>query len=301
MGNINALGSKVPVLQEMEPPRRTSPLTLAIPASFTSDIPHIREKTSRVGIIARAAATFRVDEIIVYRDRHKDQKYDADFISTLLRYVETPQYLRKLLFPTDPILRYAGILPPLRTPHHPLEKRSSRLRPGEFRDGVVIGRSGGGVDVEIGVERPAILSQNLPRGTRLTVDVVEVSGEAIRVRRVEPSEIRIYWGYRVRNSNPTLGEIVKKGIFDLVVMTSRMGKPLTEAIEDIKARWRDAQNILVAFGSPREGLKNILDREGLDIDEVSDFVLNTIPLQGVETVRTEEAVWAALAVLNIII
>jgi len=286
----------------MEPPRRTPSSTLALPASFVSDIPHPREKTSRVGTIARAAATFRVEEIVVYRDRpREEQGADAEFIVTLLRYVETPQYLRKLLFPSNPILRYAGILPPLRTPHHPLEKRSSRLKPGEFREGVVTGRRGEGVDIEIGVERTAILPQSLPSGTRITVEVTGVSRKAIRVRRVEPSEIRIYWGYRVRGSNPTLGEMTKKGFFDLVIMTSRWGKPLTEAIGDIRAQWRDAQNALIAFGSPREGLKEILAREGLDIDEVGDFVLNMIPLQGVETVRTEEAVWATLAVLNMIV
>jgi len=286
----------------MEPPRRTPSLTLAVPASFTSDIPHPREKTSRVGTIARAAATFRVEEILVYRDRpHEGQRDDAQFIVTLLRYVETPQYLRKLLFPPDPLLRYAGVLPPLRTPHHPLEKRSWRLKPGEFREGVVTRRRSEGVEVEVGVERPAILPESLPRGTRLTVEVTEVSREAIRVRRVEPTEIGLYWGYRVSDSNPTLGEATKKGFFDLVVMTSRWGKPLTEAIGDIKERWRDAQKALVAFGSPREGLREILAREGLDIDEVGDLVLNTIPLQGVETVRTEEAVWATLAVLNVIV
>ena len=300
--NINVLESRGLVSWKMEPPRRILSLTLAIPASFVSDIPHPREKTSRVGTIARAASTFRVEEIVVYRDRpHEEQGADAEFIVTILRYVETPQYLRKLLFPPNPILRYAGILPPLRTPHHPLEKCSSRLKPGKFREGVVTARMGEGVDVEIGVERQAILPQSLPRGTRLTVEITEASREVVRVRRVEPSEISIYWGYRVRGSNPTLGEMTKKGFFDLVIMTSRWGKPLTEAIGDIKARWREAQNALIAFGSPREGLREILAREGLDIDEVRDFVLNTIPLQGVETVRTEEAVWATLAVLNMIV
>jgi len=277
-------------------------LTIAIPASLTSDIPHPREKTSRIGTIARAAATFRVEEFIIYRDRpHEDQKEDIEFITTLLRYVETPQYLRKLLFPSNPALRYAGILPPLRTPHHPLEKRSSRLKLAEFREGVVTGRRHEGVDVEIGVEAPALLPQSLPLGTRLTVEITEVSSRAIHVRRVDLSEISIYWGYRVSDSTPTLGEITKKGLFDLIVITSRWGKPLTEAIGDIKKRWRDAQRTLIAFGSPREGLRKILANEGVDIEEAFDLVLNTIPLQGVETVRTEEAVWATLAVLNTII
>ncbi len=43
-------------------------LVIAIPASVISDTPHLREKTAKLGLIGRAAAIFRVDEIIVYRD-----------------------------------------------------------------------------------------------------------------------------------------------------------------------------------------------------------------------------------------
>lgn len=133
------------------------------------------------------------------------------------------------------------------------------------------------------------------------MQVTGISREGIHVRRVDQAEIGIYWGFRVSEADPTLGEIIKKDFFDLVFMTSRSGKPLTEAIENMRERWREAQNALIVFGSPREGLKKILAQEGLDINEVSDFVLNVIPQQGVETVRTEEAVWATLALLNIIV
>ncbi len=283
-------------------PKTIPSLTLAIPASFTSDIPHSRERTNRVGTIARAAATFRVENIIVYRDKpDEEQSREIEFVTTLLHYIETPQYLRKLLFPSDPVLAYAGILPPLRTPHHPLEKRSSQLKLGEFREGVVTGKRSGGVDIEIGVERPAFLQQPLSQFSRVTVEITRVGHEGVRVRRVELSEIGIYWGFRVSDVNPTLGEVIGKRFFDLVVTTSRLGKPLTEGFEEIRERWRRSQNALIAFGSPREGLNKIMDKEGLVLDEVSDFVVNTIPQQGVETVRTEEAVWATLAVFNVIV
>jgi predicted SPOUT superfamily RNA methylase MTH1 len=39
--------------------------------------------------------------------------------------------------------------------------------------------------------------------------------------------------------------------------------------------------------------------EGLNLDDIVDFVVNTIPMQGTETVRTEEAFIASLAVLNV--
>ena len=39
--------------------------------------------------------------------------------------------------------------------------------------------------------------------------------------------------------------------------------------------------------------------EGLGLDDVADFVVNMVPEQGTETVRTEEALFASLAVLNV--
>ncbi|MCX8171858.1 MAG: RNA methyltransferase, partial [Candidatus Bathyarchaeota archaeon] len=92
---------------------------MAIPASTVSDVPHLREKTLKIGWIGRALAIFRVDEVMVYPDIPEiDQSGDLKLISTILSYLETPQYIRKKLFGIMPELRYVGILPPLRTPHH---------------------------------------------------------------------------------------------------------------------------------------------------------------------------------------
>ena len=62
-----------------------------------------------------------------------------------------------------------------------------------------------------------------------------------------------------------------------------------------------ALTVIILFGSPSAGLYEILELEGLNLDEIADFVVNTIPLQGVETVRTEEAVYASLAIFNLFI
>ena len=63
-------------------------LAIAIPASTISDTPHLREKTSKIGLIGRAAAIFRVDEIIVYLDNPKtNQIRDLEFIALLLNYL----------------------------------------------------------------------------------------------------------------------------------------------------------------------------------------------------------------------
>jgi predicted SPOUT superfamily RNA methylase MTH1 len=81
------------------PIQRTQKVSIAIPASFISDIPHLREKTFRTGLVGRAAAIFRIDEVIVYPDMpNVDQTRDVELIVLILSYIETPQYLRKKLF-----------------------------------------------------------------------------------------------------------------------------------------------------------------------------------------------------------
>lgn len=131
-------------------------LSIAIPASIVSDIPHLREKTLKIGMVGRTAAIFGVEEVIVFPDTPKlNQRREIGLIATVLSYMETPQYLRKRLFKIKPELRYAGVLPPLRTPHHPLQNRMKDLEDGEYREGAVVSHTKDGNLVDVGVERHA--------------------------------------------------------------------------------------------------------------------------------------------------
>ena len=277
-------------------------LCIAIPASVVSDTPHLREKTSKIGLIGRAAAIFRVDEIAIFPDTlGSGQKAEADLVSMLLSYLETPQYLRKRLFKLSPNLQYAGILPPLRTLHHPLNRRMKELRVGEFREAVTLSRTEKQTLVDIGVEQPALLRyKNLAVGKRVTVRVVEV-GKVVEVELANRDEAPVYWGYTVTLENLSFGSFLRKRGFDLTIATSRYGSPFVDVAEEVVERWKAANTVLVAFGAPSQGLGDIVKREGRRLTELVDFVVNTVPMQGTETVRTEEALVASLAIFNIII
>ena len=67
----------------------------------------------------------------------------------------------------------------------------------------------------------------------------------------------------------------------------------------INAKWRSSQRVLVAFGAPSRGLHEIAEGEGVKLRSISDFVVNMVPNQGTVTVRTEEALFASLAILNV--
>jgi len=274
-------------------------LSIAIPASIVSDTPHLREKTSKIGLIGRAAAIFRVDQIIIYLDNPKiNQAADMDLTAILLAYMETPQYLRKRLFKLKPELRYAGILPPLRTPHHPLNRRIKNLKVGEYREGVTVFRTKKGMLVDIGVEQPALIPiRRLPIGKRVTVKIIKVD-KLVEVELANRGEIPEYWGYKVTVEKHPFGKMVKNRDFDLTIATSKYGVPFANVAEKIIEKWRKANNILMAFGAPMQGLYEIVGYEELSLEEIADFVVNTIPTQGAETIRTEEALIASLAVLN---
>ncbi|NIR87809.1 RNA-binding protein [Candidatus Bathyarchaeota archaeon] len=287
--------------QAIVPLKRRCELSVAIPASLVSDVPHLREKTFKTGLVGRAAAIFRVEEIIIFPDLvDKDQSRDIELITTILSYMETPQYLRKRLFKIRPELRYAGVLPPLRTPHHPLSDRTENLEVGEHREGVVTSLAKGGSLLDIGVERPVLIPDTrLPINNRVTVRVTEL-GKHPKAVLASRSEIKMYWGYRVTVSDVSFGQLLKNRFFDLAIATSRYGSPLAEVMDRLAKRWKSSHRILVAFGAPTQGLYEIVSRESLNLDEIAHFVINTIPGQGTETVRTEEALYASMAALNLL-
>lgn len=79
-----------------------SSLSVLLPSSLVSDGRSLLEKTLKLGMVARSLAIFRVEEVVIYEDRDphvKDRRKEMELITTVLRYAETPQYLRKLLFP----------------------------------------------------------------------------------------------------------------------------------------------------------------------------------------------------------
>ena len=282
--------------------KRGYELYIAIPASLVSDVPHLREKTIKIGLVGRAAAIFCVNEIIVFPDLpNTNQRRTTNLITTILSYMETPQYLRKRLFKIKPELRYAGILPPLRTLHHPLANKTKDLTVGEYREGAILSLSETGSLVDIGVERPIMIpNAEIPLNTRVTVRVTKL-GKHPRAALANRDEIKAYWGYHVTVSDVPFGQLVKSRSFDLVIATSRHGTPLMKVADELTKRWKESRNILVAFGAPTQGLYDIVARENLKLNEVAHFTVNTIPNQGTETVRTEEALYTSLAILNLII
>lgn len=277
----------------MELPR----VCIAIPASIVADVPSLQLKTYKIGQVGRAAAIYRVHEIYVYPDHdYRKQEKEIELVTQILLYMETPQYLRRRIFPLSHALEYAGTLPPLNTPHHPTNSQLASLKDGEFREGVVATQGTDGSLVDIGVEKLLRTRVDIAEGTRGTFRVRR-EGEEVSLEPVDRSSPAHYWGYSVYGLQVRLGQFLKKRGFDLCILTSRSGLPVVKLAKELMSRLQNSKRILVLFGSPKEGLKQILSREGLD-ESIADYTVNTVPRQGTLTVRTEEAIHATLTIIN---
>jgi len=152
--------------------------------------------------------------------------------------------------------------------------------------------------IEIGLaDQVRLKASNLRKGSRVTVRI-EKDGQREKYSTVSRAEVPFYWGYDVYASEKTLGETLRQHSDALIIVTSKYGDPLLERIEDLKRKLGEASRILVVFGSPKEGIVEILSRERLKPQDFTNLVLNMLPNQGTETVRTEEAVYASLGILN---
>lgn len=280
----------------LESPRRLQRVSVALPASFTRDVPHLREKTSRAGIVARALSIFRVEEVIIYKDKSGDiLEREGRLFEKLLVYQETPQYIRRSVFTKDPDLQFAGILPPLRLASHPNREEP---RTGIIREAIVI--SGGPQTlVDAGFARPVVIKSKLKGNDRVTIRLTRTDA-SLEGEVVDESRLPIYWGFRVTRTGSTLGTLVQEDRKDLTISTSRKGTDVREVLPELARRWKTSKRVLVLFGSPDQGVPEILRNEGIEIEKASDFNINTVPLQGVETVRTEEALTATLSVMNVL-
>ncbi|KDN40175.1 DUF171-domain-containing protein [Tilletiaria anomala UBC 951] len=268
---------------------RKHTLSIALPGSIilNSQSPELRARL--VAHVARAAAIFNVDEIVIFKEgqRAKDtavlesrggygrgryskgasiteeeggtgDSYDEDaFMARILQYLETPQYLRKVLFPMHPDLRYAGLLPPLDLPHHLRREDQARYREGVIvspnakssskhnKDPMKSGMQEWLIDVGLwdNVRTEAPVSAGLAADMRVTVEMPKnESGKATLVSPRTPVEKQgMYWGYSVRlcdslsqalSSSPWQSgtDASGDGGYDLVIGTSERGQPVSQLL-----------------------------------------------------------------------
>jgi hypothetical protein len=275
--------------------RMTNDTTLVVPSSLVREAEDKREATRKLGYVARATVIYSVERIVVFPDREGESRWGGEFVRTVLAYAATPPYLRQEVWDQRDELRYAGVLPPLRVSPR---TGSASERP-ESREGIVteVGPDDR-VRVNCGLQHPISLlvpsSMTVEEGERVTVRVS--SREPVRARLVDEPPA----GYVVEAAD--IQEVLARDTAGVRIGTSRHGDELTVSrLADLNPRCRE-DGATIVFGAPGRGLPEILgvSPDDLPVEPDSpgfDLWLNTVPDQGSEVVRTEEAVFATLAPL----
>jgi predicted SPOUT superfamily RNA methylase MTH1 len=269
-------------------------LKVALPDTALIDCTDLRQKTVKVGQIARILAIFRVEEVLVYSTGklRPTQKRDADLLVKILRFMDTPQYLRRRIFPQSPSLKYAGLLPPLRTRSHPLQSAVSELTVGTVRWGIQV-RSG---KIDLGFDNLVDFSTTLSERDP-TLFRVETAPPNLSLSVIARSQAPSYWGFDASRTGNLL-ELLKKSSIMTRIGFSRKAPSFRKLEKDLKSTVSNTGSVLAVFGGPDRGILELCDSQREDVKRHIDFWANTIDDQGSETVRLEEALIISLGLLN---
>ncbi|NWF97192.1 MAG: hypothetical protein HXY34_13730 [Candidatus Thorarchaeota archaeon] len=267
-------------------------LEVGIPDASLIDCSDLREKTIKAGVIGRALAIFRVERVFVYRTGLTDPSLERDrrLLLLLLRYLDTPQYLRRLAFRRTPSLQYAGLLPPLRTRSHPVE--SFRVHKGEVRWGIQV--RPGKIDIGLKelVDHDARVSDSEPTLFRVTSEAPQ-----IKLEPIQRCDVHHYFGYEVAAVD-SLARYLDAQSGATRIALSRKAAPFHTQVDELVASATRSGSVVAVFGGPRHGIQELFHESGTEVMPTFDFWINTVRDQGTETVRLEEAVLVSLGLLN---
>ena len=267
-------------------------LSIAIPDSSLLDEATILFKTKKISMIARTCAIFKINQIFIYQDE-KGNENDSALLSTSLKYLETPQYFRKQLFPKSNLLKYAGVLQPLNISSHLTTANQKMIKIGDIRDALIINYKGKKF-LDIGINKLIQYFGKMKSGTRIAIQIKTTQPE-LTAKEISRDSIKDYWGYNVKE-RPNLLSILStwKG---KIILTSKKGKNFSRL--DAKKITDLNEPILIVFGTTNKGVYDIL---GSDIKKIQNAnVFNFFPNQGTQTVRLEEAILGTLSIINILI
>jgi methyltransferase len=272
---------------------------VSIPDSFLYDVSTEIDKTVEIFQLARALSIFRVNSVYVYHDKLLNpNKKDLEFIITILKYLDTPQYLRRKLYPKLDILKNVGKLHPLRSHHHKDRIEIKDVKNGEIRVGVVEKRRDA-YFVDVGLSIPIKYNGKYKHdGRKVNVELLKHKNY-INAIDIEKNEIKeLYWGYDVYQMDD-LKNIMERFPKSNIILTSKHSKYFNPSDNEFCKRSSSIgkNTILVVFGSPKFGLNSILSKEKMNISNYYSY--NFFPDQGTQTVRLEESIYGVLSILNI--
>ncbi len=276
--------------------------SICIPSSSLIQENSLLEKTHKISWFARSAAIFGVRDILIYHDKKEPVlKNDLDTLKLLLEYLNVPQYLRKHLFSMREELKYAGILPPLRTPHHPKKIDVKKICIGDVRIGMISRVENNKTYLELGLGKDVPLIshqkfQNYKKGELLNVKFISKFPN-LQVKEISQREIKKYWGYQVRFISDLPNFLTENQYDSLNIIAKKKGFYFKDKKKEITSKLRTLKNIFILFGSPYRDIDEIF--HSFSWSSLSNtYFIDMFPNQQTETVRLEEAIFGSLSIFN---
>ena len=295
-------------------------ISVAIPDSSLSDEKGLREKTLKIGKFARTFSIFGVEKIIIYKDPTETQKKsDMFLLNLILEFLNTPQYLRKSIYPMNSDLSYIGLLPPIRAPQHTNKVRIKDVKVGEIRVGVLhdknsmlkkmdrktftntdksiinFNKERFAYYIDVGLDYPIPFLGEGRDGEKVVVKFVN-SYPHLKVIKASGRDLeKLYLGYSIVKVNSLEDFLKKLDEKTFVIFTSKNGRIFKSVEFQFKQSINNFENLLIVFGSPSKGIKEIYTNYHTT---KNSMYLNMFPDQKTQTIRLEEAILGTLTLLN---
>ncbi len=262
-------------------------LAIAIPDSSLSDESLKMNKTRKAATFARTCAIFGIDTIFIYSD---GESKDGKLLATILRYLETPQFLRKILFSKLNDLKFSGVLYPLRIPSHNVTSKPKEIKRGDIREGIVVTIKGKRF-VDTGINQLIPFYGSTKVGQRTTIQFKE-GYPKFSIKEIGRQEITKYWGYTTKERS-SLSALLEEWEGN-IILTTRKAKSASR--QQITKYLVSKRPTLLVFGSPERGIHDILGSKIRHVQNAKS--LNFFPDQMTQTVRLEEALLGVLSIIN---
>ncbi len=273
-------------------------ISVAIPDSTLEDCADLRSKTEKIFRLARSFALFRVFRCIIYHSPFyplKKAEKDRKILINLFNYLETPQYLRKRLFPLSSELKHAGSLRPLAMKHHHINRTPKN---GEIREGCLFLSADNVPLLDLGLNNlvrpskvPNISLRNRIVRVACRIHIRDNKPQA-DILETFPYSSNLIQTYEIKETKASLGKMIT-GMKDThIVATSRHCQPYWH-FPSLQIP-KNVKKILFIFGSPQYGLEELLKSENLKIKDVANVCLNVFPSAATRSIRMEEALMISL-------
>ena len=288
---------------------------VAITDSSLSDERNLREKTIKIVRFAREFSIFGVKKNILSKNMNSDKL----LMKLILDFLNTPQYLRKLIYPLDHELSYIGLLPPIKAPQHKKKVKLSEVRKGELRIGLVYHRNSllnkifsNKINnnkkfmldlrkrnyeyyIDVGLDFPIPFLGKGIDGQKIIVKFIDSYPNLKAIEATEMDIDKEYLGYDILSIN-SIDEFLRKiDPKTFVVFTSKKGIIFRNIESQFKGIIKKFENLLIVFGSPSKGISDIYP----NFQKINNSMyLNIFPDQKTDTIRLEEAILGTLTIFN---